>query len=202
MSADFLLKGLMIGFSIAMPVGPIGLLCIRNVLAYGMIYGLVTGLGAACADAFYGALAGFGITAIGVFLEEQSAYLQTVGALFLCYLGIVTFFAKASASNAEDSKLSLFHFFLITFFLTLTNPLTIISFAGVYAALGIGVETSNVKDALTTTSGVFLGSAAWWLILSIASSLFRDKLDAKASVWLNKFSGIVIFGFGAIGLTS
>jgi threonine/homoserine/homoserine lactone efflux protein len=96
MAIELIFKGLMIGFSIAMPVGPIGLLCIRNVLTFGMLCGFVTGLGAACADAIYGALAGFGVTTISSFLEAHSNLIQVFGALFLCYLGISTFFAKAS----------------------------------------------------------------------------------------------------------
>ena len=202
MSIELLFKGLMIGFSIAMPVGPIGLLCIRNVLTFGILCGLITGLGAACADAIYGALAGFGIAAISTFLENHGTYLQTLGALFLCYLGISTFLAKASKSSNEETTLAHSRAFLATFFLTLTNPMTIISFAGVYAGLGIGHESSSVSQALVTTLGVFLGSAAWWMILSFASSFFREKMSAKSSVWLNKFSGSILFGFGAFTLIS
>jgi len=200
MAPDLFLKGLMIGFSIAMPVGPIGLLCISNVLTFGMMYGLITGLGAASADAIYGALAGFGITAISSFLEAYSTYLQVIGAMFLCYLGASTFFAKALASSTEESSLTLSRAFLTTFFLTLTNPMTILSFAGVYAGLGIGIGSPNISGALTTTLGVFLGSAAWWLVLSLAASLFKDKMNAESSVWFNKFSGAVIFSFGALAL--
>lgn len=202
MAPDLFLKGLIIGLSIAMPVGPIGLLCIRNVLAFGMICGLITGLGAACADAIYGALAGFGITTIAGFLEEYSMYLQIIGALFLCYLGVVTFFAKPSTSSNNEISVTLSRAFLTTFFLTLINPMTIISFAGVYAGLGIGMGFPNIAGALTMTLGVFLGSAIWWFILSLVTSLFKDKMNAKFSIWLNKFSGAVIFGFGALALIS
>lgn len=200
MAIELIFKGLMIGFSIAMPVGPIGLLCIRNVLTFGMLCGLVTGLGAACADAIYGALAGFGVTTIGSFLEAHSNLIQVFGALFLCYLGISTFFAKAS--NPTSNELSLTHSraFLTTFFLTLTNPMTIISFAGVYAGLGIGHESSSINDGLTTTCGVFLGSIIWWLILSLTASIFREKMSTTSTVWLNKISGSVLFGFGSIAL--
>lgn len=196
MSVELLVKGLMIGFSIAMPVGPIGLLCIRNVLTFGMLCGLMTGLGAATADAIYGALAGFGVTTISSFLETYGAYLQICGALFLCYLGITTFFGKASIDNVETNSKA----FLTTFLLTLTNPMTIISFAGVYAALGIGHESSSISHALITTLGVFLGSIAWWFILALSASVFRDKFTAKSSIWLNKISGSILFGFGSLAL--
>jgi threonine/homoserine/homoserine lactone efflux protein len=88
----------------------------------------------------------------------------------------------------------------VTFLLTLTNPMTIISFASVYAALVIGRESSCVNHALTTTLGVFLGSIAWWFILSLVASIFRDKVTARSSIWLNKVSGSILFGFGSLGL--
>lgn len=200
MSLELLLKGLLIGFSIAMPVGPIGLLCIRNTLSYGILFGLLTGLGAAFADTIYGAIAGFGVAAITGFLEAYSLYIQLIGAVFLCYLGITTFFAKPATSTAIEEKKSPLSTFLTSFFLTLTNPLTIMSFAGVYAGLGIG--NGNINGALITTTGVFIGSAIWWILLTFITSLFREKMSLKASSLLNKLSGSVIFGFGALSLVT
>jgi threonine/homoserine/homoserine lactone efflux protein len=202
MDLNLFIKGLIIGFSIAMPVGPIGLLCIRNVLTFGMICGLMTGLGAACADALYGALAGFGVTAVSIFLEANSIYLKMIGGLFLCYLGISTFLAKTTVSKTETNKISLSRTFLKTFFLTLTNPMTIISFASIYAGLGIGVDSPNASKAMITTLGVFLGSALWWLILSLVAAFFREKINTKSSLWIGKLSGSVIFAFGALALAS
>lgn len=202
MFIELITKGLVIGFSIAMPVGPIGLLCIRNVLTFGMLCGLLTGLGAACADSIYGAMAGFGVTAISTFLESNGAYLQTIGALFLCYLGISTFLAKKANSTSDESSMTYSKAFFATFFLTLTNPMTILSFAGVYAGLGIGHDHSSFNGALITTLGVFLGSATWWIILSLTASFFREKMNATSSVWLNKLSGSILFGFGAFALIS
>lgn len=200
MSIELLFKGLIIGASIAMPVGPIGLLCIRNVLALGMFCGLITGLGAACADAIYGALAGFGVTAVSSFLETYSVYIQICGAFFLFYLGISTFFEKSSNTGNKEVRLTNPRAFLATFFLTLTNPMTIISFAGVYAGLGIGHENSSFNHALVTTLGVFLGSITWWIILCVIVSIFRDKVPSRASMWLNKISGSILFGFGIYAL--
>lgn len=199
MFSNLFLTGLLIGFSIAMPVGPIGLLCIRNVLTFGVACGILTGLGAACADTIYGAVAGFGITAISGFLESHSLYLRIVGAIFLCYLGATTFFAKpaSTGSSTNETRLTLKRAFLTTFLLTLTNPLTILSFAAIYAGLGIGNDSLSINGALTITFGVFLGSAAWWFILSFISSLFKGKMNVTSSIWLNRFSGSLIFGFGA-----
>lgn len=200
MSIDLIFKGLIIGFSIAMPVGPIGLLCIRNVLTFGIFCGLFTGLGAAFADSIYGAIAGFGVTALSTILEANNTILKIAGGLFLCYLGISTFCAKASNSTNEEITLTRSRAFLITFILTLTNPMTIISFAGVYAGLGIGNDNLNLNGAFTVTLGVFLGSAAWWIILSLVTAFFKDKLNTTESTWLNKLSGSVLFGFGAFAL--
>lgn len=202
MSIELLFKGLIIGFSIAMPVGPIGLLCIRNVLTFGMLCGLITGLGAACADAIYGALAGFGVATVSSFLETHGDYIQICGALFLCYLGISTFFGKASNTDNKEVGLTNSRAFLATFLLTLTNPMTIISFAGVYAGLGIGHENLSVNYSLITTLGVFLGSIVWWFILSLTASIFRDKFTTTSSIWLNKISGSILFGFGSLALIS
>jgi threonine/homoserine/homoserine lactone efflux protein len=195
MIAPLLLKGCLIGFSIAMPVGPIGLLCIRNSLTYGLMCGLFTGLGAACADAFYGALAGLGIAAISEFFAHYRTILQLVGSLFLCYLGLRTFYEtprKSSQASANPHS----QVFLTTFFLTLTNPMTILSFAAIYAGLGVGSSDGTWKHTLAITSGVFLGSAAWWLILSFFSSLFKEKISATVSLGLNRISGAILFGFG------
>lgn len=193
MTLELFLKGLLIGFSIAMPVGPIGLLCIRNSLTYGMKCGLLTGLGAAVADAIYGALAGFGVSAISLFLESNRFYLQICGALFLCYLGLITFLNKSKPVSAAGSNSKVF---FTTLFLTLTNPMTILSFAAVYAGLGIGSSSANMLYPLITTMGVFVGSAIWWLLLSCAASFLKAKMNDASYRWLNKLSGSIIFSFG------
>lgn len=200
MSMDLLFKGLIIGFSIAMPVGPIGLLCMRNVLTFGIICGLFTGLGAACADSIYGAIAGFGVTAISTFMEANNAYFKIIGAIFLCYLGISTFCTKMKNSTNKVVTLTGSKVFLTTFFLTLTNPMTIISFTGIYAGLGIGNDGYQLNGAFSVTFGVFLGSAAWWLILSLVTLFFKDKISTTQFTWLNRLSGSVLFGFGAFAL--
>lgn len=188
---ELFLKGCLIGFSIAMPVGPIGLLCIRHSLVSGAFAGLIVGLGAASADALYGALAGFGVAAIAPFFAAYGFLIQGMGAVFLCYLGIATFFSKtkeASEENVGGSRL-----YLTTFFLTLTNPMTILSFAAIYAGLGIGSERGNLTLAIATMAGVFAGSAMWWLFLSSSAALFRQKIP---TLWLNRISGMALFGFG------
>lgn len=112
----------------------------------------------------------------------------------------INVFGKASDTDNKEVSLANSRAFLSTFFLTLTNPMTIISFAGVYAGLGIGYENSSTSHALITTLGVFLGSIVWWFILSLIASIFRDKFTSKSSIWLNKISGSILFGFGSLAL--
>jgi len=138
-------KGLIIGFSIAAPVGPIGMLCIRRTLVYGRLSGLVSGLGAATADAVYGSIAAFGLAFVATFLVNQQGWLHLVGGLFLCYLGIKAFLAKPATATTTPESISLASDYASTFFLTLTNPLTILSFAAVFAGLCLGSVGGNYK---------------------------------------------------------
>jgi threonine/homoserine/homoserine lactone efflux protein len=133
----FFLKGLLLGFSIAAPVGPIGLLCIQRTIANGRRSGLVTGLGAATADGLYGAVAAFGLTTISGFLVGQQIWLRLIGGLFLLYLGSRTFLSKSAERAASSIHKNLFRDYASTVFLTITNPMTILSFAAVFAGLGL-----------------------------------------------------------------
>src|SRR5690348_5648959 len=137
MSLDFFLKGLILGFSIAAPVGPIGVLCIRKTLQFGRFSGLFSGLGAAAADAIYAVIAGFGLTFVSNFLLAGQYWFQLIGGVFLLYLGWKTFVAKPEEQSNHLSHSNLLHDFASTFFLTLTNPMTILSFLAVFAGLGL-----------------------------------------------------------------
>jgi threonine/homoserine/homoserine lactone efflux protein len=199
------LKGLLIGFSIAAPVGPIGILCIRRTLAGGRATGFVSGLGAATADAFYGSVAGFGLAFISSFLISQGTWLRLLGGAFLIYLGVKTLLSRPAASSAgEPASLptgGLFGAYASTFFLTLTNPLTILSFAAVFAGLGIGSRSSaEFLSAGLLVLGVFAGSGAWWFTLSSAASWMRTRLSGRGLLWINRISGLIILGFGLAAL--
>ncbi len=200
MSIAFLLKGLVIGFSIAAPVGPIGVLCIKRTLTNGRMSGLVSGLGAATADALYGAIAGFGLTLISAFLLDQQTWIRLVGGAFLCYLGLKTFISKPAEQDVRAHGGNLISAYLSTFVLTLTNPLTILSFAAIFAGLGLGATDGDFASAGILVSGVFLGSAAWWLLLSGGVSLLRQRLDQQVMAWVNRASGVIILGFGVAAL--
>ena len=199
---SILLQGIVIGFSIAAPVGPIGVLCIRRTLAHGRLAGLISGLGAATADAIYGCIAGFGLTFISQFLVDQQNLLRLVGGLFLLFLGIKTFFAKGSEEIVENSAQDLFGAYLSTFFLTLTNPLTILFFVAVFAGMGVVNADGNYISALMLVLGVFTGSILWWTLLSGGANFFQNMINLQGLAWINKISGFIITGFGITALFS
>lgn len=198
MSLPLLFKGLALGLAIAAPVGPIGVLCIRRTLAEGWALGLAVGLGAATADAVYGAIAGFGLTAVSGFLVNQSRWLGLLGGLFLLYLGGRTFCSVPAERPANLGRSGWWPAFGATAFLTLTNPLTILSFVAVFAGFGLA-EAGATRDywgAGFLVAGVFLGSALWWLILSSSVAWFRHRLTPGALRRINQLSGLIILGFG------
>jgi threonine/homoserine/homoserine lactone efflux protein len=200
MDIRFLLRGLIIGFSIAAPVGPIGVLCIRRTLAEGRASGLVSGLGAATADAIYGCIAGCGLTFISGVLIRQQAGLRLVGGAFLLYLGLKTFLASPAEQAASAEGKGLVGAYASTCFLTLANPLTILSFAAVFAGLGVGSASGHYVSAGILVSGVFIGSALWWLILSGGVGMFRTAFTPHRLRWVNRISGLIIIGFGLFAL--
>lgn len=202
MPISFLLKGLIIGLSIAAPVGPIGVLCIQRTLDKGRTYGLVSGLGAATADATYGTIAGFGLTFISGFLVSQQLWIRLIGGIFLLYLGLKTFLSKPAERVATVKGENLLTAYTSTLFLTLTNPLTILSFAAIFAAIGVGEVQRSYASAAVLVLGVFLGSALWWVVLSGGVSIFRTKFNARGLKWVNRISGMIIMVFGVLALLS
>lgn len=198
MSTILLLKGMLVGVAIAAPVGPIGILCIRRTLAQGRLYGLVSGLGAACADTLYGLIAGFGLNMVTSFLTGQRLWLQLLGGLFLCFLGIRTAMTRTSDAQEPVKGKHLAGAFTSVFFLTLANPVTILAFMGIFAALEL--TQHNVGGALVMVSGVFIGSACWWLLLSAGVGFFRSKINQKGLNLINLVSGIIIVVFGLAAL--
>jgi len=202
MDFSFLFRGLLIGLSIAAPVGPMGVLCIRRTLTQGRVMGLVTGLGVATADGTYGLIAGFGLTFISDLLIAQQTWIRLVGGVFLLYLGFKTLLSEPAERAATANSNSLSGAYLSSFLLTLTNPLTILSFAAIFAGLGAGSSSGNYLSATILVLGVFIGSALWWFFLSGAASLFRHKFNLKALRWVNRVSGLVIIAFGLLALAS
>jgi threonine/homoserine/homoserine lactone efflux protein len=188
------LKGCAIGLSIAAPVGPISVLCIRRSLAEGARVGFFTGLGAAAADGFYGAVAAFSLNAISGFFREQQTPLRFIGGLFLLYLGAKTFFAKPA--DQPPSQRTHAGAFTSTFFLTLTNPMTIFSFMAIFVAFGLGSGPVDYWRATVMTAGVFIGSVVWWLFLSNGVALLRSRITPHSMRQVNRISGAIMIAFG------
>lgn len=195
---------MLLGFSIAAPVGPIGVLCIRRTLADGRLIGFLSGIGAATADASYGAIAAFGLTAVSSLLVHQQTALRIIGGLFLGYLGLRTILTRPATQAAKAGRRRhLLGSYLSTFGLTLTNPATILSFVAIFAGLGwVGTSESGYSSAAMLVLGVFCGSALWWLILSTGVSLIRSRFNPRVMQWVNRASGSIILGFGVVAIAS
>lgn len=201
MDLTFFLKGIAIGFIMAIPIGPIGIMCIRKTLTEGRLSGLIIGLGAATADLFYGCVAAFGLTVISDTLTDQRIWIRIAGGALLFFLGVKTFRAHPKDPKLKTTGSGRLRSYLTVVFLTLTNPLTIFAFIAVFAAFGLGDGLSFFSAAILV-AGVFIGSCLWFLLLSSGTILFRKKLDLVGLKWVNKIAGILIIISGLIVIGS
>lgn len=191
------LKSIILGFSVSAPVGPIGLLCIQRVLTNGRIAGILTGFGAATANIIYASIAAFGFSIVSAFLIEQQLLLKIIGSAFLFYLGIKTFLKKPANSAANLSGDSLLGMYLSTFLLMITNPVTIFNFAAMFAGLGFDQAGDQELAAITLIAGVFIGAAAWWILLSVAVNLLKNRITPYLGI-VNKIAGLLIILLGIL----
>ena len=197
MSGALFAKGLVFGFILAAAVGPMWVLCFRRTIASGALVGLVSGMGIATADGIYGAIAAFGLTAVSGFLLGHSFWIGLMGAIFLTYLGGKALMSRPMNLEAENpDRTSLARAFLSTLGLTLTNPPTILAYAAIFAGLGL-VSSADYAAAAWIVLGVFLGSAAWWIILAAAAGRLRGRLGPRLARGINVASGITILGFAS-----
>jgi threonine/homoserine/homoserine lactone efflux protein len=194
-SFNVIIQGLVLGFSIAAPVGPVGVLCIRRSMARGFRSGLVSGLGAASADAVYGTIAAAGLTLVADFLVRQQFWLGLLGGGFLLYLGIKTIASKPAVESAQPEIGNISGDYFSTLLLTLSNPMTIFSFAAIFSGMSAQSLPVFRFSAFLLVLGVFLGSASWWLILSGSVGLLRSRVTPALLGWINRISGLVIIGF-------
>jgi threonine/homoserine/homoserine lactone efflux protein len=194
-----LLQGALIGFSIAAPVGPIALLCIRRTLADGRLVGFFSGLGAATADGLYGAIAAFGLTFLSDMLLRNQSWLRILGGLYLCYLGMRIFLSRVTERTTDPKRKGVSGAYASTFLLTITNPVTILAFLAVFAGLGITAGVDRAQAGALVV-GVFLGSASWWLTLSIVVGFLRVRITPTVLLWVNRLAGALIAGFGVFAI--
>lgn len=191
------LKGLAFGFVLAAIVGPMWVLCFRRTIAHGMLAGLASGMGIALADGLYGAVAAFGLTAVSGFLLQHAFWVGLAGAAFLLRLGGKALLAKPIAledsANGTPSR-SLAAAFLSTLTLTLANPPTILAFAAIFAGLGLAANADFAAAGLVV-AGVFVGSAAWWVILVAGAGWLRNRIRPGVVRAVNIVSGLAILGF-------
>ena len=196
MSGALFLKGLAFGFLLAATVGPMWILCFRRTIASGALAGFVSGMGIAVADGLYGAIAAFGLTAISGLLLSYRFWVGLVGAAFLVYLGIKALIGAPPAASPEEKTTGLLKAFLSTLGLTLTNPPTILAFVAIFAGLGLA-SSADYGAASLIVLGVFLGSAAWWIVLSAAAARLRKRIGPRLARAINIVSGLSILGFAA-----
>jgi len=203
MLVGFLLKGLLVGVVIAVPVGPVGILCIRRTILDGRLAGLFSGLGAASADSVFGIIAGFGLTVVSDWLFDYQDFLRIGAAAFLLYVGIHSLMSDPVARRRSDADPEgLFGDFASTFVLTITNPVTILSFLAIFGAIGFTGEEATLLHAAVLVAGVWCGSFLWWIGLIAATGLLRMTFQRQHLVWINRGSGGILVFAGVMLLGS
>jgi threonine/homoserine/homoserine lactone efflux protein len=203
MLLGFLLKGMLVGIVIAVPVGPVGVLCIRRAIFHGRLAGFMSGLGASTADAVFGIIAGFGLTYLSDMLLGYQNWLRLGGAGFLLYIGISALTADPAAeTQSEHDSEGLLADYASTFALTITNPITILAFLAIFAGIGFSGPQATVGRAAILVLGVWLGSLSWWAALAFGSGMMRLSFDRDHLVWINRASGGILVFSGALLLGS
>lgn len=196
------IKGIVAGFIIAAPVGPVGILCVQRTLSHGLAIGLAPGVGGAVADTIFGAVAAFGLTFIADVLIRNDTWMRLGGGILLLILGIHGCLKKVSQESAPPSVRGATGDAISAFMLTITNPITILTFSPVFLAVGAVVAKDDRPAAWTLILGVLAGSCLWWLVLCLLASLFRKRLNASRMVIIHRVSAGLILFFGVLVLLS
>ena len=202
MSAYLITQGVLIGFVVAVPVGPLGILCINRALAAGALCGLFSGLGVATADALAASVAALGISFVSGFLTKYQIVLRLAGGVFLCYLGAQIYRTKPKPAAVPSNVNGLVNAYATTFILTFSNPVTILSFIAIYAGWHVPSLQGRYFAAALLALGVLIGSALWWVGLFIGMTAFREKFSLDALAWVHRVSGALMVGFGIAILLS
>jgi threonine/homoserine/homoserine lactone efflux protein len=196
------LKGIFVGFIIAAPVGPVGIMCIHRAIAQGKLAGYISGLGAALADTVFGAIAAFGVGFLLGPLVDYSNWLRLGGGILLCLLGLRSLLARKVPPPATRDREKLVSDFASAFAVTLTNPITIVSFAAIFASINIPHVADTPRLGVLLCIGVFAGAATWWFLLTLVASLFHGRVAERGVLWITRISGGIIVFFGALLLLS
>ena len=202
------IEGSVIGFLIAVPVGPAAALCIRRSIGVGAVAGYLTGLGAALGDAVFGAVAAFGLNFVQQFVASHEAWLRGIGGLVLVVMGWTTMRHRPRSvgdpvtNDREHNVATHFHFASSSFFITVFNPLTVMAFGAAFAGRNLAGVGASLADASLLVAGVFAGALVWWAILCTTAVSLRQHFTGTGMRWLNYISGSVILAFGALALVS
>ncbi|HNV96226.1 MAG TPA: LysE family transporter [Bacteroidales bacterium] len=199
-----LIKGIIIGLSASIPLGPVGLVCIQKTLNSKTRNGVIAGAGAAMADTFFAVVAAFGISAVHNFIETQQLFLRLAGGIILLFLGLKFFLTNPAIQirKQRNKTNNLWADFVSVFLLTLSNPITVVVFGAVFAGFGIIPKESSWFDMIMLVSGVFSGAMLWWISLVYIINMFRKKFRLRRLWWMNKIMGVVITLFGLFALVS
>lgn len=189
-------RAVALGFTIAAGVGPISLLTVQRTVVYGHRYGLASGLGVALADGAYAALAAFGLTALIQVLTGLRTLVGSVGGAIILLIGLRTLTSRAGTPARASEQPGLLGGIVSIYGLTLANPLTILSFMALFAALGLTRPDPGL--AATASAGVFVGSLLWWLTLTSLVAWARGRMTSRVLIWINRVSGLALICFGAV----
>ena len=198
----FFLKGIVVGILIAVPVGPVGVMCVRRTVVEGKLAGFVSGLGAATADAVFGVIAGFGLSVVSDLLISYQHWLRIAGACILLAVGGRSVLAKRPEAASSPDPESLSWYYASTFALTLSNPITILAFLGIFAAVGLTGGEATLGRAAILVLGVWVGSLLWWFSLSFGVGLWLRSFEPRHLAWINRGSGAILVLSGVALLAS
>jgi len=207
MELDYLITGIVVGFLVAAPVGPVAVLCIQRTLIDGRLVGYATGVGAAMADTVFGALAIFSVAVVEGFLADHRPAAQLVGSLVLIGLGVRTIMGRSERAEEAAEPVVIDHLTLLqsfgsSFLVTIFNPITILAFVSIFAAIRVSTTVEGLLGSWTIVVGVLLGALTWWWLLASLASVLRQRFTERSLRWLNRISGAVILGFGIYGLVA
>ncbi len=199
MDLTFLVNGLGFGVMVSAPLGPLGVLCIQRTINKGFLSGLVSGFGAAMADIIYASIAGFGISIIADFLEAQQLIIRALGGIVLIVLGYMIFMSNPvnQLRRHKAKKSSYLGDFISSFFITITNPLTVVVFGVAFTSVGLN-QGHSLQSVILILTGVFLGALFWWTGLTFLVNVFRSKIRLRNLWWINKITGVLVAIFGLV----